>query len=160
MADQIIITHNQKNMFLRRLENKQKITKDFVLFLFKEQGISPGSLFQAKINYSALETANVGNPTVDILITNNGEHKKYIKRNKYSKCAPIHKGDIGMFLDVGCEAITSGSIFVSVKFLVNKKIIDIAYDLLDDDFKSKSYFLPPDINILTDWLKSWNFIIK
>lgn len=138
--------HATKNnsLFFRELISKQEITKDLVMLLLQKEGIVPGGLFKAKIDFSGIADG----PNKDASLV------KFEKRNCYRPVF-IHKGDVGMFVDVDCEAITSGSTLVSVKFLINEKVVKVAYDLLEDEPKKISAF--SDVNV-NDWLIFWRRI--
>lgn len=128
--------------FLKQIENKEKTTKDFLLLLLEEKGIFLGKLYKAKANLnsfyskqghdSILEENKNNNILLEDIVDFDGNQRKYIRRlNKQpQKYVAVQKGDVGMFIDLDCEAITTGSMFVSLKFLVKEKVINVAYDYM------------------------------
>lgn len=155
--------HKDESSFLREMTSKQGITKDLVMLLFQKEGITPGSLFKAKLDFcGTVDTSNAELTAEDISIINiEGTRKKYINRKRHPKAVSVHKGDIGMFVDVDCEAITSGSTLISVKFLINEKVVNVAYDILDEDYtcqpKRRVESAYKDINV-DEWLTFWKNI--
>ena len=154
--------HKDESLFLKELISKQEITKDLVMLLFEREGIMPGKLFKAKIDFSGIiDTPNPDSKNLLVATTKiDGVPTKYVRRDRHnSKSAFIHKGDLAMFVDVDCEAVTSGSTLVSMKFLINEKVIRVACEFLEESIKPKEPSVFSNLNI-NQWLSFWRTVNK
>lgn len=127
--------------FLRQINEEILVTRDFVLLLFEKDGLKPGALLQARCDIPVAQiTPMVEKPYVRKFKDPAGHLIRVVDHDRTVRKINLSKGTPAMFVDVSCEAMITGSTYVTVRLLVDEKVVSVSYEPFEEVKNNGTFF--------------------